>query len=500
VLRISDFLATPWERAAFMAVTDDMLTLAVNYHRQGALALAEQLYQQILNIDPDHADALQLRGALAHQQGRHAEAWHYLRHAIRVDATQAHFHNNLASTCKELGRLDEARAECYRALSLNPRYASPNNNLGNIWYALGLLDEARGSYTQAVRLDPTYGVAHNNLGRVAYAQGRLKEAEACYHRALELQPDLAGARCNLGMLHLVQGDFARGWQEYEARWQSFCVLPPMPVPPWDGSDPAGRTLLLYAEQGLGDGIQFSRYAALVQRLGARVVLAAPPELHELLATCPGVERVTSIPPAPVGPCDAYVPSLSLPRLLGTTLDTVPANIPYLFPPGERVAFWKQELSALSGFKVGICWAGNPVNPADRQRSTTLARLEPLTRVPGVCLLSLQKGPGSDQLKALAGEWKLTDLGSRLTTWTDTAALLPALDLVITVDTGVAHLAGALGVPAWVALPRGPDFRWLLDRADSPWYPSLRLFRQEKAGDWEPVFDRIAASLQEFLVK
>jgi hypothetical protein len=276
-------------------------------------------------------------------------------------------------------------------------------------------------------------------------------------------------------------------------------LPPFGQPAWDGSPLGGRTILLHAEQGLGDTLQFIRYAPLVQQRGGTVLVQSPAPLARLLARCPGVDRLVAPGPAPTEAFDVHAPLLGLPGLLGTSLATVPARVPYLFADAELTAHWRQQLGAIGGFTIGIAWQGNPRHPRDRDRSIPLLQFAPLAGIEGVRLLSLQKGPGRDQLAALAGRFPVTDLSHGLDDFLDTAAVLMNLDLVITADTALAHLAGALGVPVWVALPFAPDWRWLLGRENNPWYPTMRLFRQAQRGNWESVFDRIVSEVSQVAV-
>jgi hypothetical protein len=291
------------------------------------------------------------------------------------------------------------------------------------------------------------------------------------------------------------GRFEQGWPGYEWRWkvEEFGALPPLHQPQWDGSPLEGRTILIRTEQGLGDTLQFIRYIPLVHRRGGRVILLSQPPLTRLQACIPGVERLLAHGD-PVPEFDVHVPLLSLPGLLGTRLETVPADVPYLEAEPPLVEAWRHRLGSYPGFKVGIVWQGNPKYLQDRARSTCLAQFAPLARVPGVHLFSLQKGPGAEQLTARTEWFPVTDLGSGLADFADTAAVLKHLDLVVSVDTSVAHLAGALGLPVWVALPHAADWRWLMGRDDSPWYPTMRLFRQTGPGQWEDVFRRIAEAL------
>jgi len=268
-------------------------------------------------------------------------------------------------------------------------------------------------------------------------------------------------------------------------------------PLWDGADLQERTILLYAEQGLGDTLQFIRYARLVKVRGATVLVSCQEPLARLLGTCAGIDRLGPFG-AKMPPFDVQAPLLSLPRILGTTLATVPADIPYLFADEQLVAHWRRELSPVEAFKIGIGWQGNPKYRGDRQRSIPLAQFAPLARLDGVQLFSLQKGPGTEQLHQGAGGFPVTDLGSRAGDFMDAAAVIRSLDLIMTADTALAHLAGALGVPVWVALPFAPEWRWLLQREDSPWYPTMRLFRQTEPGQWQGVFERMARAVGKML--
>jgi hypothetical protein len=297
------------------------------------------------------------------------------------------------------------------------------------------------------------------------------------------------------MAWLLLGDYERGWAEYEWRWRTGEMhLPSFAQPRWDGAPLGGRTVLLYAEQGLGDALQFVRYAPLVRQRGGRVIVACRAPLLRLLAGCAGIDRLAD-QAGDLPAFDVYAPLLSLPHLLGTTLATVPAAVPYLHADPALVERWRGELAAGPAFRVGIGWQGSPLHPADRRRSVPVSFFRPLAAVPGVRLYSLQKGTGAEQLGGPHGRFPAEDLSPRLADFADTAAVMKNLDLVITVDTALAHLAGALGLPVWVALPFAPDWRWLTGRDDSPWYPTARLFRQPRAGAWAEVFGALAAELR-----
>jgi tetratricopeptide (TPR) repeat protein len=439
-------------------------------------------------------------------------------------------HNNLGVSLAKLGKVDEAIKHYADALRQRPRYADAYLNLGNVQAAQKKPAEAIASYRKALAINPRSADAHYNLGIIPAEEGRLDEAIASYREALRLKPNHAGAMANLGhalraqgkfdeamsvyqqllarspddpeghmsraLVWLLLGDYERGWPEYEWRWKTKEFAGPQPKQPrWDGSPLEGRTILLTAEQGMGDTMQFVRYAPEVKRRGGRVILACQKGLIPLLKTCAGIDEWVA-QGEKLPEFDVHASLLSLPAILKTTLANVPAEVPYLAAESERIEKWQEELARLPGFKIGIAWQGNPQYRGDRERSVPLSAFEPIAKVKGVHLISLQKGPGTEQLPEVASRFSVTDLGSRLDlsggAFLDTAAVIKGLDLVITINTSLAHLAGALAAPAWIALGSGAsDWRWLLDRDDSPWYPSLRLFRQSQVGDWSDVMERMA---------
>ena len=447
-------------------------------------------YRRALELRPDFPEAHSNLGIALEDQGKPDEAIACYRRALELRPEFVEVHNRLGMALRDRGNLDEAIA-CYRrALELRPGYAEAHNNLGNALKDQGKLDEAVACYRQALELNPDFVEAHTILGVAFNDQRKLDEAAACYRRALELKPELAEVHLYRSFLSLLSGDFQRGWAEYQWRWKTKASPPrDFQQPLWDGRPLEGGTILLYAEQGLGDTIQFVRYAALVKQRGGSVIVECPRPLASLLRSCAGIDRLVAQgdpPPA----FDVQAPLLSLPGIFQTALDNLPAAIPYLFADADLVRRWREELAPLPGRKIGIAWRGSPAHVNDRARSLPLSCFESLARLPGVHLLSLQKGPGVEELQGLSSHFPVTELGSRLNDFADTAALLMNLDLLITCDTAVAHLAGALGAPVWVALPLVPDWRWLLDRDDSPWYPTMRLFRQQTPGDWIGVFQQM----------
>ncbi len=366
--------------------------------------------------------------------------------------------------------------------------------------ARGQVEEALRSLQEGVRLQPDSAESHSSLGTALCAQGRLDAAVAEYEQAIQLKPDYPDAHWNRALVRLLCGDLERGWPDYEWRWRCarHSPMPDFTQPRWDGGPLDGRTILLYAEQGLGDTLHFIRYAPLVKARGGRVIVQCQGTLIPLLSRSAGIDGLAAWGDAPP-PFDVYVPLMTLPSLFHTTLETVPADIPYLIADPDLIAHWRRALTPIRGLRVGIAWQGSPRHPWDRHRSVPLAAFEPLARIEGVQLISLQQGHGVEQLRDLAGRFPVLDLGELVDRtagpFMDTAAILHNLDLVVSVDTAIAHLAGGLGVPLWLAIHHTPDWRWLLDRDDNPWYPSARLFRQPAPGDWASVFDRMTEELR-----
>lgn len=457
-------------------------------------------YEAAIRLKPDYPEALCNLGLALLQQEKPAEAERRFQSALRLRPDDAGARGNLAVALLRQGKHAEAVTCFQEALRLMPDAAELHGNLAMALVEQGKPAEAEAAYRAALRLDPNLAGCHCDLGVLLAEQGRLPEAEACYRRALDLRPDDAEVHTNLAYNLLLRGDFESGWREY--RWRLICrgnSLPSFPQPHWDGSALRGQRILFVAEQGLGDTIQFIRYAPLVRETGARVLVLCQGPLLRLLSTQAGIHELIpegSTPPA----FDVQAPLLSLPEIFGTTLSTIPAAVPYLTVLPEWRERWSERMSSDPAFKVGIAWRGNPAHKRDGRRSVALSTFAPLAGVPGVRLISLQVGPGREQLADHAEEWNVFDPGDQLEDFADTAGLLSHLDLVVTVDTAVGHLAGALGVPVWVALPRAPDWRWLLERDDSPWYPSMRLFRQTAPGDWTEVFQRMTDALKRAVEK
>ncbi len=535
------------QTAAALAAYEAALTLRPTYakaaqNRARALALlgrdadALAAYAQALALDPANAAALIARGNLLFRLARVAEALASYDAAVAVTPEQAEPHFLRGNALNRLNRPAEAVAAFDRALALHPSYPEAANNRGNALLALDRPQEALDSFAHALRLRPSYAEALNNssialraLGRLtdalaaaeaalairpAYPEAlnnrgnallslrRIDAAVASYDRALAIMPDYAGPRFNQALALLLTGDFARGLEAYEARWKTTGMAGSarsFAQPLWQGeSDPAGRTILLHAEQGNGDTIQFCRYAPLLAARGARVVLEAQRLLLPLLATLPGVAALVARGEA-LPEFDLHCPLLGTPRAFATRLETIPGAVPYLAAPPERLAQWAQRVGPRRGPRIGLAWSGSLSHKNDRNRSLPLDRLRPLTAM-GLDLHCVQRELRTADVPAFATIGAIAHYGRALADFADTAALLMQMDLVIAVDTAVAHLAGALGRPVWIMLPYSPDWRWLLDRADSPWYPTARLFRQHRPGDWSDVLAEVFAVLADQLTR
>ena len=486
--------------ASSVAVAE-LFQQGVGDHQAGRLQPAEAAYRRVLAVEPAHAGALHLLGVLAHQCGRADLAVDLIGRAIALDGANAVFHGNLGMVLCDLGLLAEAEASLRAALRLRPGFEDAHYNLGNVLDRSGRLAESEASYRQVLKRQPDNVRALNNLGHVLRQQIRPAAAEACFRKALRLQPQVPDSHANLGIALLMAGRFEEGWREYEWRWKVKEMSPGarhFSVPLWSGEPLAGRTLLLHAEQGLGDTLQFCRYAPLITP-GARVILEVQAPLARLLSGLPGVARVVAEGGA-LPAFDLHCPLMSLPRAFGTTLGAIPAATPYLAADPVLAAGWRARLAGLEGLKVGLVWAGGrrdtpELAAVDARRSICLATLAPLGDLSGVDFVSLQKGGPAAQTAQPPQGMVVHDFTADLGDFADTAALIDGLDLVISVDTSVAHLAGALGKPVWLLNRFDTCWRWLLGRDDSPWYPTLRQFRQAAPGDWDPVIGAVRDALQ-----
>ncbi len=446
-----------------------------------------------LAINPNDAAARGNLGSILCDQGQFDAGISELRRSIALSPNNAEPHSSLGNALREKGQFAESLTECDRALAIKPDYPEAHNNRANALTLLNRLDEAIDEYRKAVRLRPNYADAFSNLGNALREKGSLDEAIAACKQAIALKADYAEAHGNLSLVHLSRGEFEIGWKEYEWRWKFKTVASRnFSQPQWDGRDLQGKTILLHAEQGLGDTIHFVRYAPMVAARGGRVILECQTELRRLLEGFPGVDRMVSAGDE-LPEFDWHCPLLSLPLAFGTNLQNIPVERIYLKAIDSDVQKWAGRFDG-DGLRVGVVWAGQPKHKNDHNRSIRLAQLAPLAQVKGIRFYSLQKGAGAAQAANPPQGMNLIDFSQELTDFADTAALMSQLDLIVSVDTAPVHLATALGKPVWVLLPFAPDWRWLLEREDSPWYPTVRLFRQKSYGQWNETINRVAREL------
>ncbi|OQA34032.1 MAG: TPR repeat-containing protein YrrB [Betaproteobacteria bacterium ADurb.Bin341] len=482
----------------------------------------------ILKKFPQHANALWLLGMICSEKQEMERASGYIGRAIEIAPKVAKYRLSLGYVRQEEGEFDRA-AECYRAaIELDSHYAEAWNNLGCVMQMQGKLSQAADCFRQALEINPNLAQANQNLGELIHDPhsleiaakgfrqaieahpgdanlyiglgntlrdlGKFSEAFEAFDAAIALKPDYAEAHFSKSLALLLQGDLVAGWKEHEWRWQREAERREFQAPQWDGQPMPKGTLFLHAEQGLGDTMQFVRYAPLAARLCGRLVVECQPPLKTLIENMPGIAQTYSqgefLPEF-----DAHLPMLSLPYVFNTSLETIPAEIPYLHADMSKFADWRVRLAADGdAFRVGLCWAGRPEHWDDANRSAALDVFAPQGEVRGIVFYSLQKGPAAKQVAHPPVGMCLKDMTAELHDFSMTAALVANLDLVISVDTSIAHLSGALGVPIWTMLPRVPDWRWLLHREDSPWYPGMRLFRQEDLSGWHPVVLRMTGEL------
>jgi tetratricopeptide (TPR) repeat protein len=460
-------------------------------------------FHQAIVLKPNFAEAQQNLGQALTDLNRYDEAVVALQKSLALQPNSAAAHNSLGIALQRLGRLEEALAAFHQAMKLEPRHADYVNHLGMALGDMGRLEEAMAIFQQAVALRPAHADYLYNMGIALEDLARPRDALGMYSHALALRPDFPEAHMSNGMVHLLLGDFLTGWNEYE--WRKKCPHVPMQrnisQPQWTGGDLQGKTILLHWEQGLGDTIHFIRYAPLLAERGANVILKCQPQLINLLNRVDGIASVAAKEQL-LPPFDLQCPLLSLPIAFGTTLETIPAQIPYISAPPDRVATWRERIGPPDGrLRIGLSWAGQPKHRNDRRRSMRLDQFSPLAEIKSARFFSLQKNaapahPIAPHPIAPPPGIDFIDCTADLDDFAETASLIANLDLVICVDTSVAHLAGAMGKPVYLLLPFVPDWRWMLNRIDSPWYPTMKLFRQPAMGDWDTVIANLTRALSQ----
>jgi len=456
-------------------------------------------YDQAIALKSHHVEAYCYRGNALLALKRPEQALNSYDAALRIRPDYVQAHANRGFALRDLGRHEEALAGYDKSLALAPKSAHLHYNRANILANLNRHEEALISYDRALILDPDLSEVYCNRGRVLQNLNCHEEALLSFQRALEISPDDIDARLNESLCQLLLGNLAKGWHNYECRWQKDQMQEyhhRFTQALWLGGQPlAGKSILLHAEQGFGDTLQFCRYVRQVKALEATVILEVEPALKTLLNLLPGADLLIG-KGEPLPNFDYYCPLLSLPLAFNTSLETIPADTPYLFSRAERVTKWRDQLGEKTALpRVGLVWSGNPAHKNDHNRSIALARFSQLLNNDCARFFSLQKDLRDEDAAILANFPELQHFGAQLQDFDDTAALIELMDLVISVDTSVAHLAGAMSKPVWLLLPYNPDWRWLLDRTDTPWYPTMRLFRQPAQGDWQSVLDQINQRLQ-----
>ena len=466
---------------------------------------AAQALHTANRLDDGDAAACFHLGNFYRNRGNKELAEEFFARAVSLRPDLAEAHNNLGLLLQEHGEAARA-AECFQnALSNDPDLDAAHTNLGSSRLRQGWMEGAIDSFRRAIDINPQSAEAWNNLGNVYFRLHRLEEAEAAYRRSLDIKPSYVEADLNLGILLLLRGNLPEGWPRYESRWNMPGVAekrPKFKQPEWAGEPLNGRTLLVYSEQGMGDNLQFVRYLPLLRERypESKIYFWCLPPLYRLFRSCAETWGIEALPPTVAGglpPIDLQIALLSLPYRMGTDLSSIPANVPYIWPEQGLVDKWSSRLAQLPGKKVGVVWASGEVYAFHKFRTVCLKQLEPLLDIPGICWVSLQKGSGADQIVSEGLSERIVNLMDEVEDFADTAAIMAGLDLVISVDTSVPHLAGAMGVPVWLLDRFDTDWRWLLDRTDSPWYPSMRIFRQTSFGDWLSVMGPAAAALAEW---
>jgi tetratricopeptide (TPR) repeat protein len=493
-------------------------------------AIAE--YRAALATRPEYPEAMRNLSGLLSQTGSVDEAIDLARRSISLQPDSPHAWYNLGRALHCQNRFDEAADALSRAIALDPRFPQAYSELGEVLLRMKAPDKAIDTFNQSLAIEPNavlhYRIAiallqqgkreeaiaaclkaeslgfadqnlFNTLGTIHHQLGQIDKAIEYFKKALSIQPDFPLAQWNLGVLQLLKGDFREGWLGYESRWKANSILLPARYSLeriWDGRELKNRRIVIDCEQGFGDCIQFIRYTPLIAQRGGKPIVTAFPELRRLFRTVPCLDEIIC-PPEEIPPFDLQCPLASLPRLFETTLQNIPANVPYIFPDTVLAERWRTRVPQDGRVKVGLVWSSKAQSRDHAAHSPGLAQLAPLGAVSNTWFCSLQKGPAAADTVAPPEGLQIIDWTAELQDFADTASLIASLDLIICCDTAVAHLAGAMGKPVWLLLSFVPDWRWLLDREDSPWYPSMRLFRQPRQGDWQTPIKRIAHDLRAY---
>ncbi|MHA7841228.1 MAG: tetratricopeptide repeat protein [Gammaproteobacteria bacterium] len=471
-----------------------LLQTAAALRKAGKFDLAKNIYQKILQAESNNFSAINALAVLHAQANEPEKAETLFQHAIQLRPTNADLFFNLGCLYHSLKQWDKAIETYETGLQLNESHAGSHNNLGNIYKEQEDFERARTHYKKAIEADANHVNSYIGLAAIHFNLGEIKEAEATFRKATTIAPDYPRSHTQLGMMLLLQGQMEEGWREYDWRYKQMEMHRKITQPLWEGKPFRQQTLLITAEQGIGDAIHFIRYLPQVNALGGKVIVECQPSLKALWMAQPYIDTVITMG-QPLPEFDIYCPLMRLARIFNTTLDTIPGEVPYIVTPEKLVSQWSKKMGDKDVlFRVGIVWAGNPHYVDDKYRSCTLENFVPLMSVEGVEFFSLQKGSQTAENKQWLLEHGITDLEEELKDFAHTAAVIEQLDLVIAVDTAVAHLAGALNKPLWVLLPYASDWRWLQEDKTTAWYPSAQLFRQPHWKDWDGLFKMVTKSL------
>lgn len=472
---------------------DAMAVLGQLYKLKNDLDRAANYYRRAIAINPRHVWAMNNLALIQQDRGDQAGALKLLEHAESLDLNRVDIMCNIGRLLHEMGQYGKAIDYLQRAIALQPDFAITYNNLGSALRLGQRVAEAEAAYTAALERMPTLAEALSNRGIVRGEMGRVAESVADFQKAMELAPDFGEAHFGYGMVLLSIGDYEHGWAEYQWLWrysERAARAKSFVEPRWNGSDLAGKTILVYAEQGFGDTIHFCRFIPALVKRGGKVIFECQPPLVSLMKSlgtpCQIVRQGETLPGF-----DVQIPLPGLPFALEVRLQTLGRQAPYLRPSDELIEQWRNKIAGSAGLRVGIAWAGSPKHSDDRLRSMPAEKLKPLLDLPGMSFFSLQKDAVVDEA------WRVADHTNGFRDFSDAAALICNLDLVISVDTAILHLAGALGKPAWALLAFSNDWRWMRDRDDSPWYPTIKLWRQRTAGDWDELIERVRQALQRY---
>ena len=487
-------MPAPKVRKKTSANSPPELLAALDAHRQGRLDEAEALYHAALKHDPAHWQALHQVGAIHLARGQLAEALQWIGAAMKANSGSAEITSNYGVVLRGLKRDDEAIEYFNRALMLKPGYVPALLTRGASQQRIGRREESLASLNRVIEIDPSHAKAHYNRANVLHELGRFDEALEAYARAYELAPSDADIHWNESLTRLLCGDFKEGWKKYEWRLKRPTHEDrKFTAPLWRGESIAGKTILIHAEQGFGDTLQFIRYIPLLAKTGAHVILEVQLALKSLAATLEGVSVLISRGET-LPEFDLHCPIMSLPLAFKTELSTIPADVPYLKVPQKRAEKWRAKLPQKTKPRIAFAWSGSATHEQDLIRSIPLEKFRPLLANQDFQWISVQRDLRFGDPEILSTQANIMHVGGELSDFADTAAIVAESDLVLSVDTSVAHLAGALNRRAWVMLQHSPDFRWLLDRADTPWYPAARLFRQPDFGDWDSVIEKVREEL------